>query len=83
MPRGAVLRALLLLLCTSVPCSPAPAPPVVAAALGSAAPRSLPRLGLGTELCWFSANDSRLAQASAWSGSQVLRYPGGTPSNFW
>ena len=46
-------------------------------------PRSLPLLGLGNELVWQSVDDSALAAAVKATGSQVGRYPGGTPSDYW
>ena len=45
--------------------------------------RALPLMGFGTELVWQSASDSVLAAAASKAGSRVVRYPGGTPSNFW
>ena len=49
----------------------------------AATPRGLPLLGLGNELVWQSVNDSALAAAVKATGSQVGRYPGGTPSDYW
>jgi hypothetical protein len=45
--------------------------------------RALPLMGFGTELVWQDASDAGLAAAATVAGSRVLRYPGGTPSNFW
>lgn len=47
------------------------------------ASRELPLMGFGTELVWHDATDQRLAASAATAGSRLLRYPRGTPSNFW
>lgn len=40
-------------------------------------------MGAGNELCWQNLSDAGLNSAAAALGSQVGRYPGGTPSDYW
>ena len=42
-----------------------------------------PLVGFGNELIFQSTNDTGLNEMVAASGSQLQRYPGGTPSGFW